>query len=142
MHWAGKQLQHRVVVFWLLPLLFTVFCCGSSVSINSEKDFQLALRDSSVQEVVLEQDLLLTREQWAGFTNRAAPYLLTRNLTITSSPRLRKIDFNFVGDGQVQLAPGIVLNISYTLLENARCARGRLAGEAPFTPSTFCNTVG
>jgi hypothetical protein len=119
MHWAGKKLQHIVVALWLLPLLFKA-SLGSSVNVNSERDFQLALRDSSVQEVVLEQDLLLTQEQWAGFHSRAAPYLLTRNLTITSSPRLRKLDFNYVGDGQVQLAPGIVLNISYTLVENAR----------------------
>jgi hypothetical protein len=119
MHWAGKKLHHIVVVFLLIPILFTS-SSGSSVNVNSEKDFQLALRDSSVQEVVLEQDLLLTREQWTGFSSRAAPFLLTRNLTITSSPRLRKIDFNYVGDGQVQLAPGIVLNISYTLLENSR----------------------
>lgn len=116
---AGNALQHIAVMLWLLPLLFTV-SLGSSEKVTNAREFQSALRNPSVQEVVLRNDLLLTKEQWAGFSSRAAPYLLTRNLTVTSSPRLNKVDFNFVGDGQVQLAPGVVLNISYTILENAR----------------------
>eukprot|EP00879_Flechtneria_rotunda_P003461 GHRR01003690.1.p1 GENE.GHRR01003690.1~~GHRR01003690.1.p1 ORF type:complete len:696 (+),score=190.53 GHRR01003690.1:393-2480(+) len=105
--------------------LLAVFGEGTaSVSVNSEKDFQAALVDEAATLIIVEKDLVFSREVWEQFYSRAKPYIVTRNLTIESSPPYRKIDFSFAGVGRVQLAPGIVLNTSETIFAHARYGAG------------------
>lgn len=108
--------------FGLLLLGCMLLCAATTttVTVGSEIELQQALLDSNVSRITVEQDIVFGRQAWDDFYSTAQPYILARNLTIDAAPLLRKIDFSFIGDGRVQLAPNVTLNFSSIILEHAR----------------------
>eukprot|EP00775_Hariotina_reticulata_P011575 gene11575-11719_t len=96
----------------------------STASVQNDAELHAALVDASINTIILEQDLQLDASIWTSRDSSASPYILTRNLTLLSSPPYRVLDFAWIGDGQVQLAPGSWLNISKLILQHSRYGPG------------------
>ncbi|KAF8066337.1 Map3k12 [Scenedesmus sp. PABB004] len=93
--------------------------------VSDEGALWAALAAPDVASIVLEQDILWqpgTPER-LGYS-RERPLRLARAVNLTSSPPWRRLDFAFLGDGQLQLAPGVMLSINATILAHARYGVG------------------
>ena len=115
----------RPSIWRLLSVLLyvaTASAATSSTSVSSDTDLQSALVDDSIQEIVVEQDIVFDRGNWVNWYSRSQPYIRRSNLTIRGFPPLRKLDFAFTGDGRYELDAGVYLNISDIILEHARYA--------------------
>ena len=115
----------RPSIWRLLSVLLyvaTASAATSSTSVSSDTDLQSALVDDSIQEIVVEQDIVFDRGNWVNWYSRSQPYIRRSNLTIRGFPPLRKLDFAFTGDGRYELDAGVYLNISDIILDHARYA--------------------
>jgi len=92
----------------------------SKASIQTNAELHAALVDMNINTIILEHDLQLDTSIWTSLFSSANPYIITRNLTLVSSPPYRILDLAWIGDGQVRLAPGSWLNISQLILHHSR----------------------
>lgn len=104
----------------LLLVVSSAVADATSVSVSTDLELQAAFVDESIKEIVVEQDIIFDREHWGNWYSRHAPFVRNSNLTVRGFPPLRKLDFFFVGDGQMQLAPGVILNLTDIIIEHAR----------------------
>lgn len=72
-----------------------------------------------VARVVLLQDIQFKPENWP-VNDTVKPVLITRNLTISSSPRFNAVDFAFLGSSWLKLAPGVQITFTDTILRQSR----------------------
>lgn len=119
-------------------LLLAAAACASitTISVSSDTELQSALVDDSIQEIVVEQDIVFDRLHWDAWYSRQEPFNRSTNLTIRGFPPLRKLDVAYTGDSRLQLATGVFLNISDIILEHARWVRAYAAGVACTSKAT------
>lgn len=131
-------------VLGILLLIAPASAAITSISISSDTDLQSALVDDSIQEIVVEQDITLERDHWVDWYSRQEPFVRSTNLTIRGFPPLRKLDLAFTGDGRLQLAAGVFLNISNIILEHARwveTSSNRRQSRQQYTPQQIPTTA-
>jgi hypothetical protein len=100
----------------------------TQIAAGDDAGLRAALEDPSVTRIALQGDVQLQPHTW---TDGARPQLrLARNVTITSAaPAARgfaTLDFAFLGQGQLLVAPGCILTLAELILVNGRCVRVRV----------------
>lgn len=117
-----------------IALLLALRCFGSCVSaatsdtrpthiaVADDASLLAVLRQPAVQHITLTADISLSHDSGWAELNASRPLLLRRNVTISSAPGQQHVlDLAYEGDGQLALAPGVVLTFSNLALLNARC---------------------
>lgn len=82
----------------------------------------LGLLPAQVQQIVLTADIQLQAHNWQRSDPSRPAVAANRNITLSSEPPYRTLDFAFLGSGWLKMAPNTHLNFSQLVVKQSRCA--------------------
>lgn len=95
-------------------------------------------RVMQVSKVLLVEDIQLQAETWQREDSSRPAVVANRNITISSRPPHRTIDFAFLASNWLKMAAGTRLNITNTILKQSRCVGSRTIASA-LQRQLFCS---